>query len=118
VGLVDQGTGAARRRSRAAATEPQFSVAVRAGVTAASVSRYRQLMARLLGSFHAANGSEARLVRRLLGQLRADDLAKRLETMLAQVEAPPRRGSTLELLVEAPRFELGSADAVRGCLQV
>jgi hypothetical protein len=46
--------------------EPQFRVAVRVGVTAASAPRSRQLMARLLGSFHALNGPDARLVRRLL----------------------------------------------------
>jgi len=30
----------------------------------------------------------------------------------------PRRGGGFGLAMEAPRFELGSADAVRGCLQV
>jgi hypothetical protein len=47
-------------------TEPQFTVAIRVGVNAASAARSRQLMARLLGSFHALSGPEARLVRRLL----------------------------------------------------
>ncbi len=46
--------------------EPQFSVAVRVGVAAASSPRSRQLMARLLGSFHALNSPDARLIRRLL----------------------------------------------------
>lgn len=47
-------------------TEPQFTVAIRVGVTAASAARSRQLMARLLGSFHALSGPQARLARRLL----------------------------------------------------
>lgn len=46
--------------------EPQFAVAIRAAVAAPSAPRSRQLVARLLGSFHALNGSDARLVRRLL----------------------------------------------------
>jgi hypothetical protein len=46
--------------------EPQFAVAIRVGVAAASTPRSRQLMARLLGSFHALDGPEARLLRRLL----------------------------------------------------
>jgi hypothetical protein len=46
--------------------EPRFAVAIRAAVATPSASRSRQLIARLLGSFHALNGSEARLRRRLL----------------------------------------------------
>lgn len=46
--------------------EPQFAVAIRAAVAAPSAPRSRQLIARLLASFHALNGPEARLVRRLL----------------------------------------------------
>jgi len=46
--------------------EPRFAVAIRAAVSTPSVPRSRQLIARLLGSFHALNGPEARLVRRLL----------------------------------------------------
>jgi hypothetical protein len=46
--------------------EPQFAVAIRAAVAASSAPRSRQLIARLLGSFHALNGPEARLVRQLL----------------------------------------------------
>jgi DNA helicase HerA-like ATPase len=49
-----------------APVEPQFAVAIRAAVAAPSAPRSRQLVARLLGSFHALNGPEARLVRRLL----------------------------------------------------
>lgn len=52
------------------------------------------------------------------GLVLADDLAERLEAMGRQKSKPPfRGGSNFDLLVEAPRFELGSADAVRGCLQ-
>jgi hypothetical protein len=46
--------------------EPQFAVAIRAAVAAPSAPRSRQLIARLLGSLHALNGPDARLVRRLL----------------------------------------------------
>jgi TraM recognition site of TraD and TraG len=49
-----------------APVEPQFAVAIRAAVAAPSSPRSRQLIARLLGSFHALNGPEARLIRRLL----------------------------------------------------
>jgi hypothetical protein len=58
--------------------EPQFAVAIRAAVAAPSVPRSRQLIARLLGSFHALNGSEARLVRRLLP---SQAVAGRIERM-------------------------------------
>ncbi len=47
-------------------TEPQFAVAVRVGVSAATPARSRQLVARLLGPFHVLAGPEARLIRRLL----------------------------------------------------
>jgi hypothetical protein len=47
-------------------TEPQFAVAVRVGVAAATPGRSRQLVARLLGPFHVVAGPEARLIRRLL----------------------------------------------------
>jgi hypothetical protein len=46
--------------------EPQFAVALRVAVTAPSAPRSRQLIARLLGSFHVLNSPDARLVRRLL----------------------------------------------------
>jgi hypothetical protein len=46
--------------------EPQFAVAIRVAVAAPSAPRSRQLTARLLGSFHALNSPDARLVRRLL----------------------------------------------------
>ncbi len=58
--------------------EPQFAVAIRAAVAAPSAARSRQLVARLLGSFHALNGSEARLVRRLLP---SQAVAGRIERM-------------------------------------
>ncbi|MGN6588371.1 MAG: type IV secretory system conjugative DNA transfer family protein [Solirubrobacterales bacterium] len=58
--------------------EPQFAVAIRAGVTAPSAPRSRQLISRLLGAFHALNGPEARLVRRLLpSQVVADRMEGR-----------------------------------------
>jgi len=47
-------------------TEPQFAVAVRVAVAAATPSRSRQLVTRLLGPFHVLAGPEARLIRRLL----------------------------------------------------
>jgi site-specific DNA recombinase len=51
--------------------------------------------------------------------LLAEDLMEEIEKAEPeQVEPPFRGGSTLERIVEAPRFELGSAEAVRGCLQV
>lgn len=46
--------------------ELRFAVAVRLGVAAGTAPRSRQLMARLLGSFHALNAPDARLLRRLL----------------------------------------------------
>jgi DNA helicase HerA-like ATPase len=49
-----------------ASVEPAFAVAVRVGVSAPVRSRTAQLMARLLGSFHALNTPDARLVRRLI----------------------------------------------------
>lgn len=49
-----------------ASVEPAFAVAIRVGVSAPSHSRTAQLMARLLGSFHALNTPDARLVRRLI----------------------------------------------------
>lgn len=58
--------------------EPQFAVAIRAAVAAPSASRSRQLIARLLGSFHALNGPDARLVRRLLP---SQAVAGRIERM-------------------------------------
>jgi hypothetical protein len=58
--------------------EPQFAVAIRAAVAASSAPRSRQLIARLLGSFHALNGPEARLVRRLLP---SQAVAGRIERM-------------------------------------
>jgi hypothetical protein len=58
--------------------EPQFAVAIRAAVATPSAPRSRQLIARLLGSFHALNGPEARLVRRLLP---SQAVAARIEGM-------------------------------------
>lgn len=58
--------------------EPQFAVAIRAAVAAPSAPRSRQLIARLLGSFHALNGSEARLVRRLLPSQVVADRVERM----------------------------------------
>lgn len=55
-----------RPEESAGPVEPRFAVAVRLGVATASAARSRQLIARLLGSFHALNGPDARLVRRLL----------------------------------------------------
>ncbi len=49
-----------------ASVEPTFAVAVRVGVSAPAQPRATQLMARLLGSFHALNTPEARLIRRLI----------------------------------------------------
>lgn len=46
--------------------EPEFAVAIRVGVAATSGARAGQLMARLLGSFHALGTPEARLARRVL----------------------------------------------------
>jgi hypothetical protein len=58
--------------------EPQFAVAIRVAVSAPSAARSRQLIARLVGSFHALNGPEARLVRRLLP---SQAVAGRIERM-------------------------------------
>jgi len=58
--------------------EPRFAVAIRAAVAAPSAPRSRQLITRLLGSFHALNGSDARLVRRLLP---SQAVAGRIERM-------------------------------------
>jgi len=46
--------------------EPLFAVGFRVAVTARSVARRRQLMARLLGAFHALNSLHAHLARRIL----------------------------------------------------
>lgn len=56
------GTEPAERES----VEPLFAVALRLGVTAGSPGRRGQLVARLLGAFHALNAPDARLARRLL----------------------------------------------------
>ena len=49
----------------------------------------------------------------------ADEVADGLEKMDAPKAGTPfDGGSTFDRVVEAPRFELGSADAVRRCLQV
>jgi len=95
--------------------EPRFAVAIRAAVAATSASRSRQLIARLLGSFHALNGAEARLVRRLLPSpvvagriegmapgrsiLGADELAA---AWAIPVEAPELPGLTLANSRELP----------------
>ncbi|HEY8083516.1 MAG TPA: hypothetical protein VIE64_08210 [Solirubrobacterales bacterium] len=58
--------------------EPQFAVGIRAAVAAPSAPRSRQLIARLLGPFHAVNGPEARLIRRLSpSQAVADRIERR-----------------------------------------
>jgi len=95
--------------------EPRFAVAIRAAVAAPSAPRSRQLIARLLGSFHALNGPEARLVRRLLPSpvvagriesmapgrsiLGADELAA---VWAVPVEAPELPGLTLANSRELP----------------
>ena len=95
--------------------EPRFAVAIRAAVAAPSASRSRQLIARLLGSFHALNGPETRLVRRLLpsqvvaGRIEgkapgrsiigADELAA---AWAIPVEAPELPGLTLANSRELP----------------
>ena len=95
--------------------EPQFAVAIRAAVAAPSAPRSRQLIARLLGSFHALNGPEARLVRRLLP---SQAVAGRIERMTpgrsiigadelaaawaVPVEAPELPGLTLANSRELP----------------
>ncbi len=95
--------------------EPQFAVAIRAAVAAPSAPRSRQLVARLLGSFHALNGPEARLVRRLLS---SQAVAGRIERMspgrsiigadelaaawAVPVEAPELPGLTLANSRELP----------------
>ncbi len=95
--------------------EPQFAVAIRAAVTAPAAPRSRQLIARLLGSFHALNGPEARLVRRLLPNravaariersapgrsiIGADELAA---AWAVPVEAPELPGLTLANSRELP----------------
>lgn len=95
--------------------EPQFAVAIRAAVAAASAPRSRQLITRLLGSFHALNGPEARLVRRLLPSqavvgrierrssghsiLGADELAA---AWAVPVDAPELPGLTLANSRELP----------------
>lgn len=53
-----------------------------------------------------------------LGQVLADKLEEDLQQAIQPKAEPPFKGSSnLDRIVEAPRFELGSADAVRGCLQ-
>lgn len=95
--------------------EPQFAVAIRAAVVAPSAPRSRQLIARLLGSFHALNGPEARLIRRLLP---SQAVAGRIERMspgrsiigadelaaawAVPVEAPELPGLTLANSRELP----------------
>ncbi len=95
--------------------EPQFAVAIRAAVAAPSAPRSRQLVARLLGSFHALNGPDARLVRRLLpsqavagriearspggSTIGADELAA---AWAVPVEAPELPGLTLSGSRELP----------------
>jgi type II secretory pathway pseudopilin PulG len=95
--------------------EPRFAVAIRAGVATPSAARSRQLIARLLGSFHALNGPDARLVRRLLpsqavagriearspggSTIGADELAA---AWAVPVEAPELPGLTLSGSRELP----------------
>ncbi len=53
-----------------------------------------------------------------LGQALADELEEDLQKASEKKPEPPFKGSSnFDRIVEAPRFELGSADAVRGCLQ-
>lgn len=51
---------------RTAPAEPELSVAIRLGATARTPERTAQLVARVLGSFHALGTTDARLRRRLL----------------------------------------------------
>jgi energy-coupling factor transporter ATP-binding protein EcfA2 len=67
--------------------EPDLAVALRVGITAERESRTDQLMARLLGAFHAAGTAEAHLVRRLLPSW---VVATRIER-----GAPPDRGASV-----------------------
>jgi hypothetical protein len=53
-------------QSEPASVEPDFAVAIRAGVAAGTAARRGQLMARLLGAFHGLNSENARLRRRLM----------------------------------------------------
>jgi TraM recognition site of TraD and TraG len=98
-----------------APVEPQFAVAIRAAVSAPSSPRSRQLIARLLGSFHALNGPEARLVRRLLPNQVVADRIERMSpgrsiigadelaaAWAVPVEAPELPGLTLANSRELP----------------
>lgn len=68
--------------------EPDLAVALRVGVTADQPGRARQLMARLLGAFHAAATDEARLVRRMVP-------AAIVATRLARAARPDHGASVL-----------------------
>jgi hypothetical protein len=65
--------------------EPEFAVAVRAGVAAPSPERRRQLIARLLGPFHPVGTDEARLGRRALPSA--------LVAQRVRAAAPPDHGA-------------------------
>ena len=84
--------------------EPQFAVAIRAAVAAPSALRSRQLVARLLGSFHALLPSQVvadRIERMSPGRsiIGADELAA---AWAVPVEAPELPGLTLANSRELP----------------
>jgi hypothetical protein len=73
--------------SSPASVEPDFAVAIRVGVAAPSRSRRAQLVARLLGSFHALNSPEARFARRMLPSVLAALRLRRADAGRAVIAA-------------------------------
>jgi hypothetical protein len=84
-------------------SEPMFAVAFRAAVAAETSPRRAQLIARLLGSFHALNTPEARLARRLLTSGLVAARLRRAEPGRATLDAE-ELAACLGLPLEAPEL--------------
>ena len=84
--------------------EPAFAVAIRAAVAAASKARRAQLMARLLGSFHALNAPEARLVRRFLPSELVAARLRRAKRSAAAVLDAEELAACLAVPLDAPEL--------------
>ena len=81
--------------------EPLFAVALRLGVGAGSSGRRGQLVARLLGAFHALNSLDARLARRVLPSASVAARLRRAEPGAAVLDAE-ELAVCLGLPLEAP----------------
>lgn len=84
--------------------EPVFAVAIRAAVAAGSKSRRAQLMARLLGPFHALNAPDRRLTRRLLPSEVVARRLRRGEQSAAALLDAEELASCLPVPLDAPEL--------------